>query len=71
MSIEKEQTRQLKVKMKSLLEKYPRTPIILVTHHVNILAMIGKNINQGDMVVLKVNKNGEPISHTLYPNPIP
>ena len=69
MSLEKKQTKELEQLIKSELEKQSKAPIILVTHHVNIRAFMGKNVNQGDMVLVKVNKNGEYVSHTIYPSP--
>jgi phosphohistidine phosphatase SixA len=69
MSLEKKQTKELEQLIKSELEKQSKAPVILVTHHVNIRAFMGKNVNQGDMVLVKVNKNGEYVSHTIYPSP--
>jgi len=69
MSLEKKQTKELEALMKSELERGARTPIILVTHHVNIQAYTGKVVGVGDMVMVKVNKNGEYLSHTIYPSP--
>ena len=69
MSLEKKQTKELEQLIKSELEKQSKAPVILVTHHVNIRAFMGKNVNQGDMVLAKVNKNGEYVSHTIYPSP--
>ncbi|MBT8583395.1 histidine phosphatase family protein [Polynucleobacter paneuropaeus] len=71
MSLEKKQTKQLKQLIKSELDKQSKLPIILLTHHVNIRAFMGKNVSQGDMVLVKVNKNGEYISHVIYPSPQP
>ena len=69
MSLEKKQTQDLERFIKSELDKQPKAPIILVTHHVNIQAYTGKVVNVGDMVLVKVNKNGEYLSHTIYPSP--
>jgi phosphohistidine phosphatase SixA len=69
MSLEKKQTEELEALIKNELEKQSRVPIILVTHHVNIQAYTGKVIGVGDMVVVKVDKNGEYLSHTIYPSP--
>jgi hypothetical protein len=41
----------------------------LVTHHVNIQAFTGKVVGVGDMLLVKVNPNGEHLSHTFYPSP--
>ena len=69
MSLEKSQTKALEVFIKNELAKQSKAPLILVTHHVNIQAYTGKVVGVGDMVLVKVNKNGEYISHTLYPSP--
>jgi len=71
MSLEKKQTKELEQLIKSELDKQSKLPIILLTHHVNIRAFMGKNVSQGDMVLVKVNKNGEYISHVIYPSPQP
>jgi len=71
MSLEKKQTKELEQLIKSELDKQSKLPIILVTHHVNIRTFMGKNVSQGDMVLVRVNKNGEYISHVIYPSPKP
>lgn len=43
--------------------------LILVTHHVNIRAYVGRNIGSGDMVLAQVTPAGKVIGHTLYPSP--
>lgn len=52
-------------KMKSKGDK----ALIMVTHHVNILEFMGENIGSGDMVLAKVNPQGELISYKLIPRP--
>ena len=69
MSLEKKQTRELEALIKNELGKQSRVPIILVTHHVNIQAYTGKVVGVGDMVLVRVNKNGEYVSHVMYPSP--
>jgi phosphohistidine phosphatase SixA len=69
MSLEKKQTKELEQLIQSELEKQAKVPVILVTHHVNIRAFMGKNVSQGDIVLVKVNKNGEYVFHTIYPSP--
>jgi hypothetical protein len=51
------------------LAKPPKAPLILVTHHVNIQAYTGKVVGVGDMVLVKVNQNGEHLSHTIFTSP--
>ena len=69
MSLEKQQTQALEKLIRTQLDESPKTPLILVTHHVNIQAYAGKVINVGDMVLVKVDQNGKQISQTIYPGP--
>ena len=71
MSLEKGQTKALGAFIKNELVKSSKTPLILVTHHVNIEAYTGKVVGVGDMVLVKVSKNGEYLSHTIYLSPQP
>ena len=69
MSLQKKQTKALELFIKNELGKQSKAPLILVTHHVNIQAYTGKVVGVGDMVLVKVNKNGEYLSHTIYLSP--
>ena len=69
MSQEKKQTQNLEKLIQSELQSNPNKPLILVTHHVNIQALTGKVVNVGDMVLVKVDKNGKYISQQTYPSP--
>jgi hypothetical protein len=69
MSLEKKQTKALEVFIKNELAKQSKAPLILVTHHVNIHAYTGRAVGVGDIVLVKVNKNGEFLSYTLYLSP--
>ena len=71
MSLEKQQTQKLEKLIKSELGKQTKVPNILVTHHVNIQAYTGKVVGVGDMVLVKVNNEGEYLSHVIYPSPRP
>lgn len=71
MGLEKKQTKELEVLIKNIFSKPSQAPVILVTHHVNIQAFTGKAVGVGAMVLVKVNKNGEYLSHTMYPSPRP
>ncbi|WP_255538091.1 histidine phosphatase family protein [Polynucleobacter nymphae] len=71
MSLEKRQTKALGAFIKNEMGKQSKAPLILVTHHVNIQAYTGKVVGVGDMVLVRVNKNGEHFSHTIYPSPKP
>jgi phosphohistidine phosphatase SixA len=69
MSQEKRQTKELEKLIQAQLNENSKTPLILVTHHVNIQAYTGKVVNVGDMVLIKVNKNGQYLSQKIYPSP--
>ncbi len=69
MSLEKEQTRNLEKLIKTQLGLQAKTPIIMVTHHVNIQAYTDKVVNVGDMVLVKVDQNGRYVSHQHFPSP--
>ena len=71
MNLEKRQTKALEIIIKNELAKQSKAPLILVTHHVNIQAYTGKVVGVGDMVLVKVGKNGEYLSHTIYLSPQP
>ena len=71
MNLEKKQTKALETFIKNELAKQSKAPLILVTHHVNIEAYTGKVVGVGDMVLVKVGKNGECLSHTIYLSPRP
>ena len=69
MSLEKQQTQDLEKLIQGQLKENPKTSLILVTHHVNIQAYTGKVVNVGDMVLVKVNRDGKHLSHAIYPSP--
>jgi hypothetical protein len=69
MSLERQQTKELEKLIQTTLNSNSKAPLILVTHHVNILAYTGKVVNVGDMVLVKVNQNGRYLSHQIYPSP--
>lgn len=69
MGLEKKKTKELELFIKNTLSKQSKVPVILVTHHVNIQALTGRAVGVGDMVLVKVNKNGEYLSHVIYPSP--
>ena len=69
MSLEKQQTRNLEKLIKAQLANPSKAPLILVTHHVNIQAYTDKVVSVGDMVLVKVNQNGQYLSHQHYPSP--
>jgi phosphohistidine phosphatase SixA len=69
MSQAKKQTEDLTKLIQAERIQHPKSPIIMVTHHVNIESLTGKILNSGDMILVKVNSSGKPISHKLYPSP--
>jgi phosphohistidine phosphatase SixA len=69
MSQAKKQTEDLTKLIQAERIQHPKSPIIMVTHHVNIESLTGKILNSGDMILVKVNPSGKPISHKLYPSP--
>lgn len=69
MSQSKKQTEDLAKLIQAERMKYPKAPIMMVTHHVNIESFTGKVLNSGDMILVKVNSSGQAVSHKLYPSP--
>lgn len=69
MSQAKRQTDELVKLIAAERKQSPNMPIIMVTHHVNIQSYVGMVVNSGDMVLVKVDPTGKPISFKLYPNP--
>ena len=43
--------------------------LVLVTHHVNILAYMGENVGSGDMVLVQFDAQGMLINAKRYPSP--
>lgn len=69
MSQAKKQTDELTKFIATERKQFPKTPIIMVTHHVNIQSYVGEVVNSGDMVLVKVDATGKPTSFKLYPSP--
>jgi phosphohistidine phosphatase SixA len=69
MSQAKRQTDELVKLIAAERKQNPNMPIIMVTHHVNIQSYMGMVVNSGDMVLVKVDPTGKPISSKLYPTP--
>ena len=65
----KKQTQDLEKLIQVQLKENPRTPLILVTHQVNIESYTGKNVSTGDIILVKVDKHGKFISQQIYPSP--
>ena len=69
MSQAKKQTEELTKLIAVERKQSPNIPIIMVTHHVNIQSYVGEVVNSGDMVLVKVDSAGKPLSFKLYPSP--
>jgi phosphohistidine phosphatase SixA len=69
MSQAKKQTDELVKLIAAERKQNPTMPIIMVTHHVNIQSYMGMVVNSGDMVLVKVDPTGKPISSKRYPSP--
>ncbi|OWS69371.1 histidine phosphatase family protein [Polynucleobacter aenigmaticus] len=69
MSQAKRQTDELIKLIAAERKQHPNMPIIMVTHHVNIQSYVGMVVNSGDMVLVKVDSAGKPLSFKLYPSP--
>ena len=53
----------------NMLSQPTRKPLILVTHHVNILQYVGENIGSGDMVLARVGAQGQMLEYSRIPSP--
>ena len=71
MSLAKPQTAALQTFIAASLKAYPKLPLILVTHHVNIEAFTGRVVAVGDMVLVRVRPDGSHVSHQVFPSPRP
>ena len=69
MGLEKQRTFELEKLIRTQLNENPSTPIMMITHHVNIQAFTGRIINVGDMVLVRVDKNGKYVSHQIFLSP--
>ena len=66
MSLSGQQTEALRQLVQASLKQFSKTPIIMVSHHVNIEAFTGAVLGSGDMVLVKIGPNGKPISHQVF-----
>jgi phosphohistidine phosphatase SixA len=66
MSQANQKTEALRQLVQKSLKQFPKTPIIMVSHHVNIEAFTGVVLGSGDMVLVKIGPNGKPISHQVF-----
>ena len=61
-----QQTEGLRQLVLKSLKQFPKTPIIMVSHHVNIQAFTGVVLGSGDMVLVKIGPSGKPISQQVF-----
>ena len=66
MGLANQKTESLRQLVQKSLKQFPKTPIIMVSHHVNIEAFTGVVLGSGDMVLVKIGPNGRPISHQVF-----
>ncbi|MDZ4056000.1 MAG: histidine phosphatase family protein [Polynucleobacter sp.] len=65
MSLAKQQTEGLRQLVQASLKRHPQTPIIMVSHHVNIEAYTGVVLGSGEMILVRVDPKGKPLSHRV------
>lgn len=65
MDLAQTQTRGLEDLIRSTRTEAPRLPLILVTHQVNIQAFTGQSVQSADLVLVRVNDQGQYQSHQL------
>ena len=65
MSLATQQTEGLRQLVETSLKRYPKTPIIMVSHHVNIEAYTGVVLGSGEMVLVKIGPKGKPTSYRV------
>lgn len=63
------QNKQLQAFIARALKTKGDRPLILVTHHVNIREFMGKDVGSGDMVLARVDSQGQLVDYKLYPSP--
>ena len=61
LELEKLMAEKIKTKQKNAL--------IFVTHHVNIFALTGQNVDSADLVLVKLDINGKVVSHQVIAKP--
>jgi broad specificity phosphatase PhoE len=64
-----DQNKRLQAFIAQSLKSKGDRPLILVTHHVNIRAFMGRDVGSGDMVLARVNAQGQMLDFSLYPSP--
>jgi phosphohistidine phosphatase SixA len=62
-------TQNLQQFISAQLKNKGNQALILVTHHVNIHAFMGENVDSGDLVLAKVDGQGKMLSYTVIARP--
>lgn len=62
-------TRELEKLIARTKAQIGHKPLLLVTHHVNIQAYIGENVDSGDMVLARIDEAGKVLSYQRYASP--
>jgi phosphohistidine phosphatase SixA len=62
-------TRELQQFIARTKAQIGKKPLLLVTHHVNIQAYIGENVDSGDMVLARIDSAGKVLSYQRYASP--
>ncbi len=62
-------TRELQQFIARTKARIDKKPLLLVTHHVNIQAYIGENVDSGDMVLARIDSAGKVLSYQRYASP--
>jgi phosphohistidine phosphatase SixA len=60
------QNRRLQAFIAKALQSKGDQSLVLVTHHVNIRAFTGQDVGSGDMVLVRVNAQGQWLGHQVY-----
>jgi phosphohistidine phosphatase SixA len=69
MSKAKASTQALQMFVTKTLNAKGNKALILVTHHVNIYEYVGENIDSGDMVLVKVDRQGKMLTYQRIARP--
>ncbi len=62
-------TRRLQQRLAQASTNKGDKALVLVTHHVNILAYVGENVGSGDMVLVQFDAQGQLLTAKRYPSP--
>lgn len=62
-------TQRLQLRLALASQSKGSNALVLVTHHVNILAYVGENVGSGDMVLVQFDAQGKLRKAKRYPSP--